>query len=337
MKFILLTLLLSFCSIAPGQEKAAETKPRGARTLLPGHVSRLVTLSVDGKVLRTVYETDQEIIEAPNWSPDGKWLVFNASFALWRVPADGSAKPEIIPTGKVERINNDHLISPDGKTIYFSAAGDLYAVPFEGGEPWRISNEHPAESRLTYWLHGISPDGKTLVYTGARKVGNDAWALVDIYTIPAKGGPEVNLTSSKPYDDGPEFSPDGRWIYFNSERDATKRGGSPNYRMAEAHLYRMRPDGTGIEQLTHDDRVNWFPHLSPNGQWIVYLSFPPLTLGHPADQPIILRRMKPDGGEPTDLIAFNGGQGTINVPSWSPDSKRFAFVMYPPADPQAAE
>lgn len=335
MKRILFTLL-SLCLAVSAQEKSPAKKFKGTRTLLPGHVSRLVTLGADGKDLRTVYETDKEIIEAPNWSPDGKWLVFNGSSALWRVPADGSAKPVRIPTGNVQLINNDHLLSPDGKTIYFSAGGHLYSVAFEGGEPRRISNEHPEESKLSYWLHGISPDGKTLAYTGARKIGDDPWALVDIYTIPSTGGPDVNLTKSPPYDDGPEFSPDGKWIYFNSERDAKKRGESQNYRMAEAQIYRMRPDGSGIEQLTRDDRVNWFPHLSPDGQWMVYLSFPPLTLGHPADKPIILRRMKPGGAESIDLIAFNGGQGTINVPSWSPDSKRFAFVMYPAVGANAA-
>lgn len=137
--------------------------------MLPGHVARLVTLGADGKDLRTVYETDKDVIEAPNWSPDGKWLVFNGNSALWRVPADGSAKPEKIPTGNVPLINNDHLLSPDGKTIYFSAGGHLYSVPFEGGEPRRISNEHPEDSKLSYWLHGISPDGKTLAYTGIAR------------------------------------------------------------------------------------------------------------------------------------------------------------------------
>lgn len=281
---LLSCLCLSLCLAVSAQEKAPAKKFKGPRTLLLAHVSRLVTLGVDGKDLRTVYETDNEIIEAPNWSPDGKWLVFNGSSALWRVPAEGSAKPEKIPTGNVQLINNDHLLSPDGKTIYFSAGGHLYSVAFEGGEPRRISNEHPEESKLSYWLHDISPDGKTLAYTGARKIGDDPWALVDIYTIPSTGGPDVNLTKSPPYDDGPEFSPDGKWIYFSSERDAKKRGESQNYRMAEAQIYRM----------------------------------------------------KPDGGESIDLIAFNGGQGTINVPSWSPDSKRFAFVMYPAVGANAA-
>lgn len=299
------------------------------RKLLPGHVSRLVTLGVDGRDLRVVHESADSVILAPSWSPDGKWLVFNSQGALWRIPPDGSARPEKIPLGTIKEAGGDHLFAPDGRTIFFSARGHIYAVPFTGGEPRRISNDQPAERPMNCFLHGVSPDGKTLIYTGARRVGNDAMALVDIYTIPAAGGSDVNLTNSQPYDDGPEFSPDGRWIYFNSERDAQMRGESKNYRMAESHIYRMKPDGTGIEQLTRDERVNWFPHPSRDGQWVIYLSYPPLTLGHPADRPVILRRMKPDGSEAIDLIAFNGGQGTINVSSWSPDSRRFAFVMYP--------
>jgi TolB protein len=305
------------------------------RALAPGQTARLVTLGVEGDDLRTVYVSTDAIIEAPNWTPDGKTLVFNGSGKLWRVPANGSAKPEQIPLGDVQGANNDHVLSPDGRTIYLSARGKLYSVPIEGGQPRQISNNPPADQPFTYWLHGVSPDGKTLVYTGAKQIGDDRWAKVDIYTIPAVGGPDVNLTDSAPYDDGPEYSPDGKWIYFNSERDAKLRGDSKDYRMAEAHIYRMRPDGTGIEQLTRDDRVNWFPHPSPDGKWIVYISFPPLTLGHPSNKDVIIRRMKPDGSERRDLIAFNGGQGTINVPSWSPDSRRFAFVMYPFAEKPA--
>ncbi len=299
------------------------------RRLAPGQTAQLATLGYDGRDLRIVHETT-DLIEAPNWTPDGARLVFNGGGRLWSIPVDGSADPTHIPTEGVDGVNNDHVLSPDGTTVYFSARGHLYAVPIGGGVPRRISNDHPADRPFTYWLHGVSPDNRTLVYTGALQIGSDRWARVDVFTIPVAGGPDINLTDSAAYDDGPEYSPDGRWIYFNSERDARDRGASTNYRMAESQLYRMRPDGAGIEQLTHDDRVNWFPHPSPDGRWIVYLSFPPGTLGHPADRDVILRRIPAGGGEPVDLIAFHGGQGSINVPSWSPDSRRFAFVMYPP-------
>lgn len=281
--------------------------------------SQLTIIGIDGTGERVIYETADKI-EAPNWSPDGKWLVFNSKNKFFRIAADGSTQPEVIPTGDVKGINNDHVLSPDGKTLYFSAGGHLYAVPFAGGQPRRISNRQAPERKFLYYLHGVSPDEKTLAY-----VGVEAGNKYELYTIPAAGGPDAPLTQLGVPSDGPEYSSDGQWIYFNSERDAKVPG--------HAQCYRMKPDGTGIEQLTHDERVNWFPHISPDEKWIVYISFPPGTTGHPANKDVILRRMKPDGSEQADIIAFNGGQGTINVNSWSPDNKHFAFVSYKAVNP----
>jgi len=290
------------------------------RPLAPGQVAPIVTIGIDGSDPRVVYQAS-EIVEAPNWTPDGKWLVFNSQGALWRIPAGGGAEPVRIDTGDVKNANNDHVLSPDGQTIYFSAGAHIYAVPFEGGTPRRVSNEHPPELQFKSFLHGVSPDGRTLSFVGVSAENGDAWGRLDLYTVPAAGGPETRLTDTAAPDDGPEYSPDGKWIYFNSELHAKVAG--------HAQCYRMKIDGTGIEQLTHDERVNWFPHISPDGKWVVYLSFPPGTIKHPADKEVILRRMRPDGSEPADIVAFRGGQGTINVNSWSPDSRRFAFVKYP--------
>jgi len=282
-------------------------------------IARLTTIGIDGSDKRVIYET-RDGIEAPNWSPDGKWLVCNGGGALWRIAADGSGKPEKIDVGDVKGVNNDHVLSPDGKTIYFSAQNHIYAVPFAGGQPRRVSNEHPAARQFKYFLHGVSPDEKTLAYAGVEIENGDPWGRIDLYTIPAAGGSDTRLTDTPAPDDGPEYSPDGKWIYFNSELNAKIPG--------HAQCYRMKPDGTGIEQLTHDERVNWFPHISPDGKWVVFISFPPGTVKHPADRDVILRRMKPDGREQSDIVSFNGGQGTINVNSWSPDSRHFAFVTY---------
>ena len=292
-------------------------------TAPPERISRLATIAVDGTDLRVVLDTPVHL-EAPNWSPDGVWLVYNSQGALWRIRADGTGQPEPIPTPGVQGVNNDHVLSPDGRTIYFSAEGHLYSVPFAGGPPRRISNDHPPERRFRYYLHGVSPDERTLAYAGVEAVPGDEWGRIDLYTIPTGGGTDIRLTDAPAPDDGPEYSPDGRHIYFNSERNATVPG--------HAQCYRMASDGTGIEQLTHDERVNWFPHISPDGTWVVYISFPPGTLKHPANKDVILRRMRPDGSEVADILAFNGGQGTINVNSWAPDSRRFAFVMYPLAN-----
>lgn len=300
--------------------KLGSPPPAAEADAKPLRISQLTTLGIDSTDQRVIYQT-HERIEAPNWSPDGKWLVYNSKGSLWRMSADGKALAEQIPTGNIKNINNDHVLSPDGNTVYFSAGGHLYAVPFEGGQPRRISNEQAPERKFQYYLHGVSPDGKTLAYAGVETAGSNPWGRIDLYTIPAAGGADIRLTNTPTPDDGPEYSSDGKWIYFNSELNAKVPGHSQCYRMA--------PDGSGIEQLTHDERVNWFPHISPDRNWIVYLSFPKGTEKHPANKDVILRRMKPDGSEQTDLTTFNGGQGTINVNSWSPDSKRFAFVVYP--------
>ena len=279
-KLITATVLLAAIALTP-----AMAQGKAKATAQPGQLGRVMTIGIDGSDPRLVCEA--EGIQAPNWTPDGKWLVCNGIIAgskvLLRVAADGSTQPELIPTGTMKVASNDHVLSPDGKTIYFTVNPHLYAVPFAGGTPRRISNEHPAATAFKYFLHGVSPDNKTLAYVGVSAVG--------------------------------------KWIYFNSELNAKVPGHS--------QCYRMKSDGSGIEQLTHDERVNWFPHISPDGKWIVYLSYPPGTLKHPANKAVILRRMRPDGSEQADIIAFNGGQGTINVNSWAPDSRRFAYVDYP--------
>ena len=295
------------------------TKPqfaRHGRSLLPRQVSQLVTMNSDGGGRTVLLEAD-EIIEAPNWTPDGRHLIINAGGELWRVALDG-AEVVRIETGTHRDLNNDHVLSPDGKTIYFSENdGHLYAVPIEGGEPRRVSNVHSEPHH--YYLHGISPDGLTLAYVAVE--GPAGQKRINLFTIPAAGGADTRLSDVSYPNDGPEYSPDGKWIYFSSERAATIPG--------HAQCFRMRPDGTGIEQLTFDERVNWFPHIAPDGQAVVFISYPPGTTGHPPNKDVILRFMNPDGSGQRDIDSFLGGQGTINVNSWAPDGRHFAFVAYP--------
>lgn len=289
---------------------------RRGRALQPGQRAELTIINLDGSGRMAIFVAD-EIIEAPNWTPDGRELVFNAGGELWRIPADGSAAPTKIDTAPLADLNNDHVLSPDGQTIYVSSDDShLYAVPIGGGIPRRISNTHA--NKHHYYLHGISPDGSTLSYVAVEQ---DAAGKrrVNLFTIPAAGGPDTRLTDLDQPHDGAEYSPDGQWIYFNSERN------SPGH----AQAFRMKADGSGVEQLTHDERVNWFPHPSPDGKSIVYISYPPGTQGHPPDKDVILRFMTPEGNGHRDIVGFFGGQGTINVNSWAPDSRRFAFVAYP--------
>ena len=292
----------------------------GRQDLQPGQVSQLTIADVESGELTVVLETDQ-LIESPNWTLDGKWFVVNGGGLLYRVPAEGATELEVIPLGDVARVNNDHILSPDGTTIYFSAAGHLYRVPLEGGDPVRISNEHPVEEQYSYWLHGVSPDDTLLVYTSVEPEGDEPRGRRNLATIPVVGGPDRALTHGLVPFDGPEFSPDGAWIYYNSEEASSIPG--------HAQLFRMRPDGTGRERLTFDDRVNWLPHLSPDGSRLVYISYDPGTISHPADVDVELRVMSADGGPVRTVCSLFGGQGTLNTNSWAPDGRRFAYVAYP--------
>jgi Tol biopolymer transport system component len=277
--------------------------------------SSLETVAIDSGNFRTVYRTD-ELIEAPNWSSDGRSLYFNGGGHLYRLSLDSAtAVPEQINTGTLHRLNNDHGISPDGTQLAISdgtkpGGSRIYLLPIGGGTPREITPLAPS-----YW-HGWSPDGTTLVYCANR---GDYFG---VYSIPAVGGEEKRLTqAAKPdgLDDGPEYSPDGQWIYFNSDRTGRMQ------------IWRMKPDGSEPEQVTKDNFNNWFAHPSPDGHWLAYLSFAPEVKGHPPDKDVMIRLLPTAGdAEPRELVKLFGGQGTINVPSWSPDSLRLAYVRYQP-------
>lgn len=295
-------------------------RPNEFRRLAENQVSELVIASRDGSEISVVYETG-ELIEAPNWSPDGAWLIYNADGRLFRISTDGKVGPQRINTAPVENLNNDHVLAPDGQSAFVSANdGHLYQCALDGGAPRKISNDHDVARGFRYYLHGISPDGATLAYVGLER-GSDGHVQTRICTLPSPGGADVVLTDGACPVDGPEYSADGKWIYFNSEAAATEAG--------HAQIFRMRPDGTALTQLTHDARVNWFPHAAPDGTCFAYISFPSGTIGHPADKDVVIRTMDPDGTNLHDIDRFNGGQGTINVTSWAPDSRKFAYVRYP--------
>jgi Tol biopolymer transport system component len=233
----------------------------------------------------------------------------------------GTAQPIEI-TG-LPPINNDHVLAPDGETVYASADdGHIYACPLAGGEAVRVTNDPPSRTFFHY-LHGVSPDGSILAYVG---LDHTAVPLAsDIYLVPSTGGPDVRITNTPKHKDGCEYSPDGQWIYLNTEDFSDEVG--------HAQVARLRPDGSGLEQLTYDDRVNWFPHWAPDGSVAVYLSYPPGTNGHPPNLPVELRLVTGHAWRSArTVVSLFGGQGTINVNSWAPDSSRFACVAYPMAD-----
>ncbi|GIF06934.1 TolB family protein [Actinoplanes siamensis] len=278
------------------------------RGLAENQKCRIRTYDVSAGTTAVVHTSSAVLYEAPNWSVAGD-LILNGDGLLWRLPADGSAPPRRIPLDGVPPLNNDHVLF--GDVVFLSADdGHLYQAPLAGGAGRRVTHE----DRM-HFLHGVSPDGATLAYVGIER---QRWDAGTLWTIGAGGGRSTRLTPEGGPDDGPEYSPDGKWIYFNTERFG-----------ANAQIARIRPDGTGLEQLTFDERVNWFPHLAPDGSRAVYLSYPPGTRGHPADLPVELRLVEGDDWRAgRTVVALSGGQGTINVNSWSPDSRRFAFIDY---------
>jgi TolB protein len=267
-------------------------------------------LNVETGKRATVFRSDRPI-QAPNWTKDGRFLIYNVDGLLCRLEL-AAGKASSLDTGFATANNNDHVLSFDGKRLGISHQsaedGDesvIFVLPSEGGTPKRVTAKAPS------YLHGWSPDGRSLVYAGGRD-GN-----YDVYGIPVEGGDEVRLTDAPGLDDGPEYSPDGRFIYFNSARTGDMR------------IWRMAPDGRGQEPVTAGEFHDWFPHVSPDGKRIVFLSFDKDVAAddHPFYKQVYIRMMAADSSATPRVIAYvYGGQGTINVPSWSPDGKRIAFV-----------
>ncbi len=275
--------------------------------------SRMEVIDIETGLRKVLFESEHSF-EAPNWHPNDKKLVFNSNGYLYNYELE-TGKITHLNTGFATNNNNDHVITFDGTKIAISHhvpednnQSTIFILPIEGSdEPRQVTKTGAGHA----YLHGISPDNQTVIFTGWR---NDKF---DIYAADVNTMEETQLTDTPYLDDGSEFSPDGEYIYFNSNRTGAMQ------------IWRMRPDGSEQTQLTFDENFNdWFPHISPDGKWIAFLSYgTDVESGdHPFYREVTLRLMPAEGGEPRIIAYLYGGQGTINVPSWSPDSRRFAFV-----------
>jgi TolB protein len=302
------TAVFSNVTFQPLAPPATETKSALYSTL------QTINLDPNARRVLPVY-TVQGHFEAPNWTRDGKSLIFDQAGRIMTVPVDGGT-PQPIQIGSATGCNGSHGLSPDGKLLAIScntpgAPGSrVYIVPLAGGDP-RMVTGNPSS-----YFHSWSPDGKTIAFARPHPGGGDIWS------ISVDGGAETRLTTSTGISDDPDYSPDGQYIYFNSDRG----GGS-------MQIWRMHADGSHPEQITSDERNNWTPHVSPDGKWMVFLSYNSGDTGHPSNKDISLRLMSIADNKITNLIDLLGGSGTINVPSWAPDSQRLAYVSYELANP----
>jgi TolB protein len=273
--------------------------------------SSLETIDIQTKIRTVLHEFDY-VIEAPNWTQDGRFLVYNSRGRLYTYELATGASQEL-ESGFAVDCNNDHVLSPDNREIaishftYVDATSRIYIIQYAGGGPRLVTENGPS------YLHGWSPDGRRLAYCAARG------GQYDIYTIAVEGGPETQLTDLPGLDDGPEYSPDGRHIWFNSTRTGLMQ------------VWRMETDGANPTQMVHEEANCWFPHVSPDGRQVVYIAYGKddvAPVDHPANKNVEIRLVAAAGGESRTIATLFGGQGTMNVNSWSPDSRTIAFVAY---------
>jgi TolB protein len=301
----------------PGNQSGQH--PTGSYPVLrEGQKCRLHVFDVADRSAAVVAEFDQLLFEAPNWGADGRTLYLNGQGNLWEFSLGRPLEPRRVEYTGLPPLNNDHVLDPRGEAIFMSANdGHIYHGRLDGGTTRRVTNDDGVRN----YLHGVSPDGTTLGFVRLDGSGGPGRLAL----MARDGGRVTVVDTGAGHIDGPEWSPDGEWIYFNTERWASEAGHAQLARVPSEDL-----SADKVERLIATSTVDWFPHLAPNGRLAVYLQYPKGTVGHPEDRDVELVLVgTADWSTPLARIPLFGGQGTINVNSWSPDSGRFAFVSYP--------
>ena len=322
----MLPLPLAYCSglLADAAILAQPpSQPKAPPEASPHLRSRVYTYNIADGTSHLVF-TDDSTWEAPNWSPDGKYLILNHSGGIYRLvfQPDGTAKPQKLPLPAELDCNNDKTLSPDGKQLAFSASSpsspgsEVYLADADGSKTRQVTHQSPS------YFHGWSPDKRTLAFVAQRNGGGQ----FDIYKVAVSGGAETQLTANPHHDDGPDYSPDGKWIYINSDRSGKEA------------VWRLPAQSTGVadqvaEMVVSDGLEDWFPHISPDGKQMVYIGYPSGTPTHNSRELNVTLKLvgitqgKVEANQKT-LLVTHGGQGSMNVNSWAPDSMHFAYVSY---------
>ena len=273
-------------------EKPPQGKPREPKPL---------TTFEDGRVLW------------PSISADGKTIVFERGFGIWRVPTSGGSPEQLkitlrgAPNAAATETANfvggfrDLAVSPDGKKLAFIVRGEVFAASAkDGGRATRVTSTPGAEGQVEW-----APDSRRLVYAGHRGSAQNLF-LYDFATQA-----EVPLTTADAFDSAPKFSPDGRHLVFT-------RNGS-ELRLLELASKKDRVLAKGLAAMLppFDDAQSPYA-FSPRGQWLAYINTGPRGF----DNVFVVSTREPDAKPAQATFFANTGSNSV---SWSGDGRSLLF------------
>ena len=237
-----------------------------------------------------------------DWSPDGKWIACGVmqggNYDIWIEPAAGGERIRLTADPAWDRVPR---WSPDGRKLLFASnrngAWNLWTIePFRlQKKPVRITSDEDDLVPPHALPAGWSPDGREIVFASQRR-NRELWI------IPAGGGEKRRLLPDGYYGSDPDWSPDGKWIAYNSDR-----GGW-------SEIWAVPRFGGAVRRVTSLHQKSYNASWSPDGRWIAFCS-----KGAGGFQ---LWAAPFAGGSPLQLTAADGRH---TGPRWSPDGRRLVF------------